>query len=79
MKRTTIMLPPELKDLAEKRARKLGVSMGELIRWSLGAFLERPEELGADDSFLCDDAVFEGEVPADLSEKHDDYLYGDEH
>lgn len=78
MKRTTIMLPPELKDRASKQARKLGISLGELIRWCLGAFLDRPGELGADDPLLSDDAVFEGMVPPDTSARHDDYLYRDD-
>ena len=32
----------------------------------------------AADPFFRDHAVFEGPAPADLSERHDDYLYGDE-
>ena len=35
MKRTTVMLPEDLKLKAEKRAEKMGISLGELIRLSL--------------------------------------------
>jgi hypothetical protein len=31
----------------------------------------------AGDSFLDDLVTFDGETPADLSARHDDYLYGD--
>ena len=77
MKRTTIMLPPELKNRASKRAHKLGISVGELIRWCLGAFLDRPEELSTEDPLLSDDAVYKGRIPPDLSARHDHYLYGE--
>ena len=77
MKRTTIMLPPELKNRASKHAHKLGISVGELIRWCLGAFLDRPEELSREDPLLSDDAVYKGRVPPDLSARHDHYLYGE--
>ena len=78
MKRTTIMLPPELKERALERARQRGISLGELIRWCLGVTLDRPGELTGDDPMLADDVAFEGEVPFDLSSRHDDHLYEDE-
>ena len=78
MKRTTIMLPPELKGRATRHAQKLGISLGELIRWCLSAFIDRPQELTAEDPLLSDDAVYKGSVPSDLSARHDYYLHGDD-
>ena len=40
MKRTTIMLPEELKNQAERSAASMGISLGELIRESLEARLK---------------------------------------
>ncbi len=78
MKRTTIMLPIDLKERAMKHAHKMGISLGELIRISLGTVVDRPEELAGEDPLLSDEAVFDGEVPADLAANHDEHLYGDD-
>lgn len=77
MKRTTIMLPTDLKAKAIQRARKLNLSLGELIRESLRKCITKPSFVASDDPFYMDKAVFEGTSPYDLSEKHDDYLYGE--
>lgn len=72
--RTTIMLSPELKARAVKRARARGISFGELVRDSLSAVLdERKSEMN--DSLFSDSATFSGRAPADLSAGHDRYLY----
>lgn len=77
MKRTTVMLPVELKARAVRTARERGISFGELLRRALAAALEMPEaESAYTDSVFTDRAVFEGETPADLSSDHDGYLYG---
>ena len=77
MKRTTIMLPDELRRRALFRARQKGVSLGELIRDSLDAALPAGTyEPGPDPLF--DGVVFDGPAPADLSANHDKYLYDDE-
>ncbi len=78
MKRTTIMLPPELKARAERRAYELGVSFGELVRETLQGALESGEERRTDDPLFKDEAVYKGNTPKDLAERHDEYLYGDE-
>ena len=75
MKRTTIMLPAALRARAIERARRLGISMGELIRRSMEAMLVGSEE-GGDDPLVADGAVFDGPVPDDLARNHDRYLYG---
>ncbi len=72
--RTTIMLPPELKRRAAKRAKEQGVSFGELVRESLTAALTGAAEV--EDSLLADRAVYRGKTPRDLAAEHDRYLYG---
>ncbi len=78
MKRTTIMLPEDLKMRAIRRANMLGLSLGGFIRESL----ERSVNLRGDrqsiaDPFFADSAVYQGDTPKDFSEIHDEYLYGD--
>ena len=75
MYRTTIMIPPDLKMRAGRRAHKLGVSLGELIREALVVMLDRPVAKHSKDSLLDDKAVFKGKAPSDLSTHHDHYLY----
>jgi len=75
MKRTTVMLPEELRARAARRARTLGVSLGEFIRRAMESMLG--ETRAPTDPLLDDDAVHEGPVPPDLATRHDDYLYGD--
>lgn len=78
MKRTTVMLPTELKARAERRAYELGVSFGELVRETLQSALESGEERRTDDPLFKDEAVYKGETPKDLAERHDEYLYEEE-
>ena len=78
MHRTTIMLPPELRHRAQRRAQEEGISLGELVRKSLEGALEEPKMGRDDDPLLCDDAVFRDEAPADLAAEHDRYLYDGE-
>ncbi len=74
MKRTTIMLPEDLRRRAMFKARQRGVSLGELIRNSLEASLPGSSNDPGKDP-LFEDAVFEGPTPRDLARRHDDYLY----
>ena len=83
MKRTTIMLPDELKIRAIHRANRKGISLGGFIRESLETALDTYNGNSPEndvDPFFTDVAVYDGETPSDLSENHDDYLYstGDE-
>jgi hypothetical protein len=77
MKRTTVMLPVELKARAMRAARERGISFGELLRRSLSAAVESPLAR-YDDPVFADSAVFEGETPEDLAVEHDGYLYGND-
>ncbi len=77
MKRTTVMLPVELKARAVRTARERGISFGELLRRALATAVETSAaESSYADPVFADSAVFEGEIPADLSSDHDGYLYG---
>ena len=78
MKRTTIMLPDDLKIRALRKANILGLSLGGFIRESLElALRSNNRDLMAEDPFFADDATYLGDTPGDLAGKHDDYLYGD--
>ncbi|HRC87541.1 MAG TPA: ribbon-helix-helix protein, CopG family [Thermoanaerobaculia bacterium] len=76
MDRTTIMLPPKLKREASSRAEQLGISLSELIRRSLEQEVAAAARSSQRDPLFADAEVFEGETPADLALRHDDYLYG---
>ena len=74
MKRTTVLLPPELENRAKVTARRRGVSFAELVRQALEAELNRAD---ARDPLADMDFVWEGPAPSDGAAKHDAYLYGD--
>ncbi len=77
MHRTTIMLPPDLKARALKRAHLMRKSLGELIRQSLEQLLQHPGKSARQDPFFADKAVYRGKAPRDLAKNHDKYLYGE--
>jgi hypothetical protein len=76
MKRTTIMLPEDLRRRALFRANQRGVSLGELIRDSLDSTLPNVS-YDIEKDPLFEDVVFDGPAPRDLSRRHDEYLYDD--
>jgi hypothetical protein len=77
LRRTTIVLPQALKEIAQDRARSRGISFGEFVRRAVEeATCKTPRGKSAADPFLSDRAVFRGGAPSDLSERHDFYLYG---
>jgi len=78
MKRTTVMLPAELRRRAHAAARKRKVSFGALVRESLDAALPALDTAREDDPLLSDGAVYEGRAPRDLAKAHDRHLYDDE-
>lgn len=77
MKRTTIMLPEDLRRRALFRAKQRGVSLGELIRVSLNSALP-DATYDAQRDPLFEDVIFDGPAPADMSTNHDKYLYDDD-
>ena len=52
--------------------------MGELIRISLDAAVRGDAGEIRDDPLFSDDAVYAGSAPSDLTDRHDDYLYGED-
>jgi hypothetical protein len=74
MKRTTIMLPEDLRRRALSRAKQRGISLGELIRSSLDAAVPAASYDLERDS-LFEDVIFDGPGPEDTAAKHDRYLY----
>ena len=78
MDRTTIMLPPDLKIRASNQAKKMGMSLGQLIRDTLeNSLITESKRKTAADSLFLDSEVFEGKTPKDLSSEHDNYIYGE--
>jgi len=77
MKRTTIMLPDDLKMRALKHAEITGLSLGGFIRESLEKTLQPLDVDQVDeDPFFADNVVYQGKTPKDLALNFDDYLYG---
>ena len=78
MHRTTLMLPPDLKLQAQRKAREQGISLGEFIRRAIESRLEGSRQAErAEDPMFADVAVWTGDVPSDSAAEHDRYLYGD--
>ena len=80
MQRTTVVIPPRLKQRANTCARAASISFGEFVRRALDrAVTENSTRRGRQrDPFLDDRVLFTGAIPADLSGRHDFYLYGEE-
>lgn len=78
MHRTTILISPELKSQAIKKAREMGVSLGELIRLSLKKIINsKKDNSRKHDLLFSDQTIFKEKAPKDLAKNHDDYLYGE--
>ena len=78
MRRTTVMLPADLRRRAFRRAKEQGVSFGVIVRDSLDAALPALEESGGDDPLFADGAVWRGRGPLALAREHDRFLYDSE-
>ncbi|KKM65818.1 hypothetical protein LCGC14_1487460 [marine sediment metagenome] len=76
MTRTSIMLPDSLKRNAEKKARSLGISLGEYIRRSIELSCKRGDLSDEDDPFIRDTKTYLKKSPKDSSMEHDKYIYG---
>ena len=77
MRRTTVMIPEDLKNRAAKRANSMGLSLGGFIRDSLEMALKSKGAGMFDDPYLADTDVYEGKTEVDLAQNHDQYLYGE--
>jgi hypothetical protein len=71
------MIPEDLKIRAARRANAVGISLGGFIRESLERALKSDGNLAFEDPYMSDNSVYEGDIPADLAQNHDQYLYGD--
>jgi hypothetical protein len=80
--RTTVVLPPRLKQRATALARQRKISFAEFTRQAImKAVNEPPPKRGrkrGKDPIFWDVPVYDGPVPADLSINHDKYLYDEE-
>jgi len=72
MKRTTIILPEQLKYQAEQYAKQNGMSLAEFVRESIRKNLSSKVKR---DSLFLDEHYFLGDGEDDIAENHDDYLY----
>ena len=71
------MILEDLKILAIRRANAVALSLGGFIRESLERALKSDGKVALDDPYMSDNSVYEGDIPADLAQNHDKYLYGD--
>jgi hypothetical protein len=55
----------------------VGISLGGFIRESLERALKSDDNVALDDPYMSDNSVYEGDIPADLAQNHDKYIYGD--
>jgi hypothetical protein len=78
MKRTTIMLPTDLRTRAARYARRRGITLGAAIREGLEEKLRREAGDRRNDPIFADTAVYCGPAPADGAADHDKYLYGED-
>jgi hypothetical protein len=77
MRRTTLMISPELKRKAMEAAQRKTLSFGEFTRRALQEAVQRDGDGQDRDPLLADRAVFKGKTPRDLAVRHDSYLYED--
>ena len=77
MKRTTIMLPDNLKNQVAHTARNMGISLGQFVREALEAKLWGSKLPHMDDPLINDDVHCDAVANKDLAKNHDVYLYGD--
>jgi len=74
MKRTTIMLPTDLKVKSQREARRQGVSLGQMIRKSLETELAQAKKPRQRRFFPGFDWTFTDDGPPDLVANLDKYL-----
>jgi hypothetical protein len=70
------MLPEGLKSKAEERAKQLHVSLGELLREAVQAYLEREDHKWSDDPLVAGNYAVKEPAPPDVSANIDRYIYG---
>ena len=76
MKRTSFMLPDDLRRRAESAAKKLNISVGEFYRQAINA---KAEQAGEAPDFFDFDWVYTGPAPRDGSVRPEKYTTRDPH
>lgn len=71
----SVPFPEDLWGKAEAAARERGLSVDEFVRRCVSTTVSRSR---ANDSLFADRTAYEGDVPPDVSENHDRYLYEDD-
>lgn len=74
MKRTTIMLPADLKAKSQREARRLGISLGQLIRKSLEMELDQSRKPRRRRFFPDLDLTFTDDGPPNLVANLESFL-----
>ncbi len=82
--RTQIYLDKELHQSLKAFARARAVSMAQVVRDAVGAYMVREQKPLSEDLHQADPIwnlpeageSFDGELRSDAAERHDDYLYG---
>ncbi|NNJ27258.1 hypothetical protein [Alienimonas chondri] len=75
----TIVLPPDLLEEAVRAAERRGIGVNAWVSECVRASLPRPWPPATpdpNDPLFADAAIYEGDGPTDMAERHDDYLYG---
>jgi hypothetical protein len=68
-----VPMPDDLKLRAEAAANQNGIPLEQFVKLCVEASVERRSA----DPLFANIEVWEGDTPSDLSERHDDYLYGE--
>jgi len=68
----TVQISDDLREKIAQTAQHQGMSIDAFVQLCLSSIVDMKK-----DTLFSDTAVFSGDTPDDLSENHDDYLYGD--
>jgi hypothetical protein len=74
--RVQIMLRPEEREAVRRRARRLGVSMSEVVREALEPVVRDEQPCDEEDPFLALIGMIKDDGPTDMSVNVKHYLYG---
>jgi hypothetical protein len=70
-----VPFPDDLRVMAEEAARERGVPLDEFVRQCVSSTIRAGRE---SDPLFTDNEKFDGDLPDDLAENHDRYLYGND-
>lgn len=76
MKKTTILIPEELRYRADRKADQMGISFGQLAREAIDKYLQSNNDSDpSKDPFFADRDFYEGRAPRDASVTYEESLY----